>query len=70
MSALLPDHYLLFFPRRLCPFAMEAGWEVHPESKTGDWAVLMTRPANALVEPMEVVIPPASRRLVAYAVAE
>ena len=70
MSALLPDPYLRFFPRRLVPFAMEAGWEVHPESRTGAWAVLMTRPANALVAPMEVVIQPASRRLVAYAGAE
>ena len=67
---MLPDEHLRFFPRRLVPFAMEAGWEVHPESKTGDWAVLMTRPANALVEPREVVTPPASRRLVAYAGAE
>lgn len=62
---ILPDTEIRFFPKRLVPFALEAGWRVHPESRQGDWAVLMT-PARD--RPKPVVIE--TRRLFKYAGAE
>lgn len=60
---MLPDTDLRYFPRRLVPFALEAGWQVHPEACPGDWAVLMQHTGV----PVDVHEP---RRLIAYAGAE
>lgn len=60
---MIPDLNIRYFPRKLVPFALEAGWAIHPESRPGDWAVIMEYVGKAAV-PVEV------RRLCAYAGAE
>jgi hypothetical protein len=42
---MLPDGNIRYWPRKLVPFALEAGWAVHPDAKPGDWAVIMVRAA-------------------------
>lgn len=58
---------LRYFPRALVPFAIEAGWQIHPESKQGDWAVLMT---PCVAHPRSVDVRPVRskpRKLVTFA---
>ena len=62
---MLPDTDLRYFPRRLVPFALEAGWCLHPESDRTDWAVLMTHSEGG----REIEERPV-RKLVMYAGAE
>lgn len=52
---MLPETNLRYFPRRLVPLALEAGWVIHPESKPGDWAVIMVHegvPVPPLPQPI------------------
>lgn len=59
---ILPDTDLRYWPRKLVPFALEAGWAIHPDSRTGDWAVVMEYVGTVQVAPTEF-----KRPLVAYA---
>lgn len=65
---MIPDgNNIRYWPRKMVPLALEAGWAIHPESKTGDWAVIMHY-VGGVVAAQEEQRP--SRRLIAYAGAE